>query len=456
MAATGVNNIVAGRTREKTDLQNLNARFSSYIEKVRLLEAQNRKLAVELTTLRERWTAESSKVKETYEVQLKALRVKLDECERHKAELEVKITSMEDRVSEIQILIDEAREQETIDRETIDRLNHLMHDYESEITILRKRVSRFDDDRGKDKHEVDRLRVEIDRLRTELDHETLIHINAENDCQTAREELEFHKQIHEAELKELASLAYRDSTSENRDFWKAELAQAIQDIQCEYDTKLESVKTELASMYSVKMSEYKTTQSSTTVEVSSVREEHSRVKTQMAALREQVPVLEARNTELETQIQTFTREIEEMRRDQELEITSITKNLTETRTELAQLLEELQTLLDAKLSLELEIVAYRKLLEGEEARVSIAYSAGGQSAASSSGGTVVTTREVVGGGSSGFSSSTKIVESSSSGSGGFSASSAGFSASSSASGGGSITQTTSRTVYQSSSSSGQF
>ena len=39
------------------------------------------------------------------------------------------------------------------------------------------------------------------------------------------------------------------------------------------------------------------------------------------------------------------------------------------RAELESVLQELQHLLDAKLSLELEIAAYRKLLEGEENRL---------------------------------------------------------------------------------------
>ena len=71
---------------------------------------------------------------------------------------------------------------------------------------------------------------------------------------------------------------------------------------------------------------------------------------------------------LESQISTITRELEEVRREQEMEKLTISNEVSETRYELSTVIEELKTLLDAKLSLELEIAAYRKLLEYEESR----------------------------------------------------------------------------------------
>ena len=71
---------------------------------------------------------------------------------------------------------------------------------------------------------------------------------------------------------------------------------------------------------------------------------------------------------MESQITLVTRELEELRREQEMEKLTITNEVSETRYELSTVIEELKTLLDAKLSLELEIAAYRKLLEYEESR----------------------------------------------------------------------------------------
>lgn len=59
-----------------------------------------------------------------------------------------------------------------------------------------------------------------------------------------------------------------------------------------------------------------------------------------------------------------------------MECTQFREEISKLRVEMEGILQELQTLMDAKLSLELEICAYRKLLEGEENR-SVPFRAGG-------------------------------------------------------------------------------
>lgn len=55
------------------------------------------------------------------------------------------------------------------------------------------------------------------------------------------------------ELKELAALAYRDTTEENREFWKSELSQAIRDIQKEYDSKVDQIRGDMEGFYNLKV-----------------------------------------------------------------------------------------------------------------------------------------------------------------------------------------------------------
>ena len=55
-------------------------------------------------------------------------------------------------------------------------------------------------------------------------------------------------------MKELAALAYRDTTSENREFWKNEMGQALREIQDVYDDKLESMRSEMETFYNLKVS----------------------------------------------------------------------------------------------------------------------------------------------------------------------------------------------------------
>jgi len=62
------------------------------------------------------------------------------------------------------------------------------------------------------------------------------------------------------------------------------------------------------------------------------------------------------------------REKEERERELEDENSELKGELAKLRAEMDAVLKELQTIVDSKLGLELEIAAYRKLLEGEESR----------------------------------------------------------------------------------------
>jgi len=56
-------------------------------------------------------------------------------------------------------------------------------------------------------------------------------------------------------MKELAALAYRDTTAENREFWKNEMGQALREIQQIYDEKMDVMRGELEAYYNLKVNE---------------------------------------------------------------------------------------------------------------------------------------------------------------------------------------------------------
>jgi intermediate filament protein if len=82
-------------------MQDLNERFANYIEKVRFLEAQNRKLGDELDKLKSKWGIQTTQIKAMYETELAEAKRLIDEAEKEKARLEQRVAALEEQLEEL-------------------------------------------------------------------------------------------------------------------------------------------------------------------------------------------------------------------------------------------------------------------------------------------------------------------------------------------------------------------
>jgi len=70
--------------------------------KVRDLQAQNGRLADELDKVRSKWGRETTQVKLMYQAELDDARRALDEAEKQKARLEIRVATLETMIEELQ------------------------------------------------------------------------------------------------------------------------------------------------------------------------------------------------------------------------------------------------------------------------------------------------------------------------------------------------------------------
>jgi len=371
VANTGMTSVKTSRDHEKKEMQDLNERLANYIEKMRFLEAQNRKLAEELAKLKSRWGKETNQIKAMYQAELDEARKCLDDGDKERSRLEIKVSSLEEQLDELRHRIRDVSQAWTEERERNTTQSLILRDCEEELFSVKRRLEYLEADRTKDRKLIATLQDALARTRLDLDNETLLRISAENRCITLEEELEFLKAVHEQELRELSQLIYRDTTIEHREFWKNEMGQALREIQDMYDDKMDAMKTELETFYTLKIQEFRTDTTRKDVDSARMKEQSTQLKTQVTNFRNKVSDLEAQNAGLRRELELLKRDSETRERDLE---NDCLKNKTEAArlcAELEAILIELQGVLDTKLSLELEITTYRKLLEGEESRAGL-------------------------------------------------------------------------------------
>ncbi|CAD6190659.1 unnamed protein product [Caenorhabditis auriculariae] len=353
------------REREKKEIMDLNDKLANYIEKVRFLEAQNRKLGADLDMLKNRWGKDTSSVKIMYESEITTAKNVITQTGKEKEDLEKEIRKLQDELNEMRKKFDEATKGRAGDRQKIDDLLVQLSNLEAEIALLKRRIALLEEEIQRLKKENMRLMGDLQRARTDLDQETLNRIDYQNQVTTLLEEIDFITRTHNEEIKELQALAARDTTGENREYFKNELASAIRDIRSEYDQMMNGNRNDLESWYKLKVQEIQTQSTRQNMEQGYQKEEVKRLRTQIGDLRGKWADLEGRNALLEKQIQELNFQLEDDQRSYEAALNDRDAQIRKMREECQALMVELQMLLDTKQTLDAEIAIYRKMLEGE-------------------------------------------------------------------------------------------
>jgi len=357
------------RDQEKQVLGQLNDRFAKYIDRVKFLEGQNKKLLAELEELRQHWGEQSRQIRERYEPELLEARATIDDTTREKAVSEIRAKRSEYEVANFKRQYDDALNLIQADKNKMAGLEYLYQENQVELDLLRRQMHDAESDIEKYKKEVVRLNDDLNRLLSDLDQETLKRVKLENEKQTLEEQIPFLNAIHEQEMAELKSMQ-AGSHIDPAQFYRHELERAIRDIRGDFEDLSEQQKRELEEWYKIKTEEI-TQQAAKreALEALNVKTESTaNLKSAYNDSQREYNDLKQMNADLIYRLSQLEEELDSVRRENGLTLDQRDRDISEMRQRLQELMGDYDELMNNKASLEFEINTYRRLLESEETR----------------------------------------------------------------------------------------
>ncbi|NXK13989.1 K2C75 protein, partial [Herpetotheres cachinnans] len=325
-------NIHQVRKDEKEQIKTLNNKFASFIDKVRFLEQQNKVLETKWTLLQDQGQKNNSgknNLDPLFEAYINNLKRQLANLLNERGRMDGELKNMQDLVEDFK-----NKYEEEINRRTA---------AENEFVVLKKDV--------------------------DAAYMSKVELEAKVDALT--DELSFLRALYDAELAQLSAqvsdTAVILSMDNNRDL---DLSSIIAEVKAQYEDIANRSRAEAEAWYQTKFEELQATAGKHGDDLRNTKGEIAELNRLIQRIRSEIENTRNQCATLQTAIGDSEERGELALKDAKAKMIDLEDALQKAKADMARQLREYQELMNVKLALDIEIATYRKLLEGEESRLS--------------------------------------------------------------------------------------